>query len=101
MEDKITKTLNAVDKIKPVNVSPFFKDKTMQKLFAEKEIVKENTIWSWFTPKLQLATLVLVITVNVWAFSKITSDSLYQNNVNQLAETFGLNSNTQNSFLNQ
>lgn len=101
MENKVTKTLNVADKIESVKVSPFFKDKTMQKLFAEKETVKETTVWTWFTPKLQMATLVLVIAVNVWAFSKIASKSLYQNNVSQLTETFGLNSDSESLFLNQ
>ncbi|KJD33235.1 hypothetical protein PW52_14405 [Tamlana sedimentorum] len=101
MEDKVTKTLNAVTKIEQVKVSPFFKDKTMQKLFAEKANAQESVKLTWFSPKFQLATLVVVISVNIWAFSKITLESVYQNNVNEFAETFGFSdSNVAGTILN-
>jgi hypothetical protein len=96
-EHKIEETLNAMDTIKPVNVSPFFKDKTMAVLFAEKEV--EAKAWSWFTPKLQLATLVCVIILNVLAFTKLDTYT-YENNLNEFAEAYGLSSNTQESIFN-
>lgn len=87
IEHKIKKTLEAFDSIEHVNVSPFFKDKTMQRLFTEKE--QELTMWSWFTPRLQLATLVCVIALNVFAFSKLNTET-YNDNLNEFAENFGL-----------
>ena len=39
IQKKIDDTFTAIDAIENVNVSPFFKDKTMLRLFAEKEEV--------------------------------------------------------------
>ena len=95
--DKINSTLEAMDAIEPANVSPFFKGKTMNRLFAEKE--EQQSVWSWFTPKLQLATLVCVIVINVVAFTKL-KETTYDENVSQFAETYGLSTNTQTSIFN-
>ncbi|MCL5129492.1 MULTISPECIES: hypothetical protein [unclassified Algibacter] len=100
IQQKIDSVLNAVDGIETVNVSPFFKDKTMQRLFSEKEKVVEQS--SWFTPKLQLATLVCVVVLNVIAFTQLDSSgaSSYDENLNEFAETYGLSSSSTTSFLN-
>ncbi|ALJ04681.1 hypothetical protein APS56_05830 [Pseudalgibacter alginicilyticus] len=97
IENKINSTLEAVNAIEPVNVSPFFKDKTMQRLFSEKE--KTNSNWNWFTPKLQLATLVCVVILNVIAFTQMKSSS-YEENMNTFSETYGLSTNYETSYLN-
>lgn len=100
IQQKIDSTLQAVDGIETVKVSPFFKDKTMQRLFSEKEEVAMG--WSWFTPKLQLATLVCVVILNVLAFTQLDSSgtSSYDENLNEFAETYGLSSSSTTSFLN-
>ena len=88
IQHKINDTFDALDSMKPVNVSPFFKEKTMHVLFAEKEVMQ--TGWSWFTPKLQLATLVCVVVLNVIAFTKLEETSTYEENVSEFAESYGL-----------
>ncbi len=88
LQNQIDETLHVLDNIESVNVSPFFKDKTMNVLFAEKEEVQ--TGWSWFTPKLQLATLACVVILNVMAFTKLEETSTYEENVSEFAETYGL-----------
>ncbi|GAL64024.1 hypothetical protein [Algibacter lectus] len=101
IQQKIDSTLQAVDGIETVNVSPFFKDKTMQRLFSEKEEVVVAS--SWFTPKLQLATLACVVVLNVLAFTQLDNSSgtsSYDENLNQFAETYGLSSSSTTSFLN-
>ena len=100
IQDKIDSTLSAMDTIESVNVSPFFKDKAMQRLFAEKE--EGITVWNWFTPKLQLATLVCVVVLNVFAFSnlKASNTTSYNDNIDEFAETYGLSSTLETSFLN-
>ena len=100
IQQKIDSTLQAVDGIETVNVSPFFKDKTMQRLFSEKEEVVMRS--SWFTPKLQLATLACIVILNVLAFTKLDSSgtSSYDENLNEFAETYGLSSSSTTSFLN-
>lgn len=97
IQDKVNSTLNVMDAVQPPKVSPFFKDKTMQRLFYER--TEEQAVWSWFTPKLQLATLVCVVVLNIVAFTKMKSSS-YNENINDLAETYGLTISTENSFLN-
>ena len=88
-----------MDAIETVNVSPFFKDKTMQRLFAEKE--ETTTVWNWFTPKLQLATLVCVVVLNVIAFPKLDDATSYDENVSEFAESYGLSaSDDDTSILN-
>ncbi|GGD24001.1 hypothetical protein [Hyunsoonleella pacifica] len=99
LQQKIDETLNILDNTETVNVSPFFKDKTMHVLFAEKK--EEHIAWSWFTPKLQLATLVCVVVLNVMAFTRLQETSTYEENVSEFAESYGLSTNdTSTSILN-
>ncbi len=97
IQNKIDSTMSAIDTIEEVKVSPFFKDKTMQRLFAEKE--DKQIAWSWFTPKVQLAILVCVVILNVIAFTRLKEAS-YSDNVNQFAESYGLSTSTETSLLN-
>ena len=97
IQKKIDDTFAAMDAIENVNVSPFFKDKTMQRMFAEKE--EKQIVWSWFTPKLQLATLVCIIALNVMAFTNLNT-SAYQDNISEFAETYGLSSSSNDTFIN-
>ncbi|MBP0903327.1 hypothetical protein ACFSKN_00365 [Mariniflexile gromovii] len=97
IQKKIDDTFASMDAIENVNVSPFFKDKTMQRLFAEKEEVA--VAWGWFTPKLQLATLVCFIVLNVLAFRQYNSNQ-YITNVDAFAETYGLTSSSDDTILN-
>lgn len=97
IENKVNQTIHAINNIEHVNVSPFFKEQTMQRLFKEKEDVVGG--WSWFTPKVQLATLICVVVLNVFAFVQLQKTS-YNNDINAFAETYGLSANTDTSVLN-
>lgn len=97
INNKIADTLSAMDAIEAVKVSPFFKDKTMQRLFVEKE--EEPLMSSWFSPKLQLATLVCVIVLNVLAFTQLNSNK-YDSDISEFAETYGLSSGSDVSLFN-
>jgi hypothetical protein len=97
LERKMDSAINAMDALQPVNVSPFFKDKTMNVLFAEKKV--EQKVWAWFTPKLQLATLACVVILNVFAFAKLKTNT-YENNISEFAETYGLSSDSDESLFN-
>jgi hypothetical protein len=91
-------TLDSVESIKEVQVSPFFKEKVMHQIRNASEDIQEAT-WSWFTIKLQLATLVCVVVLNVIAFSKL-KENTYNENVIEFAESYGLSNSTENSILN-
>jgi hypothetical protein len=56
-------TLDILDAIQEVQVSPFFKNKVLNRIEQQKE-VKESS-FSWFSPQLQFASLALVICINV------------------------------------
>ena len=97
IKPEIDSIFEVIDAIEPVNVSPFFKDKTMQRLFSEKE--EKQIVWSWFTPKMQLVTLVGVVILNIIAFTRL-QESSYSDNVKQFAESYGLSTSTETSLLN-
>lgn len=59
-------TLDSLESIQEVKVPAFFKERTMQLMFSEKTDQQSN--WSWFTPKLQLATLAIIVVLNIMAF---------------------------------
>lgn len=56
-------TLDILDAIQEVQVSPFFKNKVLNKIEQQKEA--KESIFSWFSPQLQFASLALVICINV------------------------------------
>ncbi|WP_338359433.1 hypothetical protein [Yeosuana marina] len=99
IQDKVNTTFDALDSIQEVNVSPFFKDKTMRVLFSEKKTDKYAWLWAWFTPKLQFATLVCIILINVYTFFKMNKND-YEENVTAFAETYGLKTDNQISMFN-
>jgi hypothetical protein len=97
IKQNIEETLNVTDSIKDIKVSPFFKDKTLDLLFAEKEVTQTTRFW--FSPKLQLATLACVVIFNLYAFTKL-KETTYNENVNQFAESYGLSKASENYLLN-
>ncbi len=99
LQNQIDETLNVLDSLEPARVSPFFKDKTMNVLFAEKEKEIESA-WAWFTPKLQLATLACIVILNVIAFTKLETTVEYDENLTEFAESYGLTTTDETSILN-
>jgi len=95
---KVKETFDSIQSIKEVQVSSFFKENVMYQIRNTSEDIQEAT-WSWFTPKLQLATLVCVVVLNVMAFTKI-KETTYNENVTEFAESYGLSISTENSILN-
>ncbi|WP_430409054.1 hypothetical protein [Kordia sp.] len=94
----IEATFDVLENINEVNVSPFFKDKTMQRLFAEKEEIV-STSFGWFTPKLQLATLVCILIVNVFGILQLTKTE-YNDSISEFANAYELSQETQPSVFN-
>ncbi|WP_298420067.1 hypothetical protein [uncultured Kordia sp.] len=95
---QVESTFDSLENIKEVNVSPFFKDKTMQRLFAEKE-EPIATGFGWFTPRLQLATLICVLIMNVIGFLQLNK-SEYSTDVSEFATIYGLSQDGQQSLFN-
>jgi hypothetical protein len=96
--EKVKSTFESIDHIQDIKMPPFFKDKTMRKLFDAKAAEKK-IVFSWFTPKLQLATLVCVIALNAFGFIQLKSTT-YDSNVSNFAENYSLSANSETSILN-
>lgn len=97
IQTEIDTIFDSVNHIQDVKVSPFFKDKTLDLLFVEKE--QERKLWFWFTPQLQFATLACVVVLNIFAFTKL-KETTYNENVSQFAESYGLMETAETSLLN-
>lgn len=94
---KVNATLNAVDTIQEVKVSPFLKDRILNNLTAEVE--ETQKVWSWFTPKFQIATLIIVILLNVYTYKVLTSDE-YNTTVEEFVDTYDFGDETYTSIFN-
>lgn len=94
IEKEVDRIIDSIDEVK---VSPFFKDKTMQRLFSEKE--EKQTVWSWFTPQLQLATLACIVILNLLAISQLDTDT-YSEDVDTFAETYELSDSEETIVFN-
>lgn len=96
IQNKIDAVFESGNAIKDVRVSPFFKEKTLQRLFSEKE--EKHVVFSWFSPKVQFATLACVIVLNVFAFTQLKKTT-YNDNISQFAESYGITT-TETSLFN-
>lgn len=94
---KVNATLNTLDTIQEVKVSPFLKDRILNNLTAEVE--ETQKVWSWFTPKFQIATLIVVILLNVYAYKVLTSDE-YNTTVEEFVDTYDFGDETYTSIFN-
>ena len=64
INSNVKDTLLAVKTINTAEVSPFFKERVLQQIFNIPE-EKASTSWTWFTPKIQFATLAGVLVLNI------------------------------------
>ena len=87
IDKKVDKAFELLDKINEVKVSPSFKKSTLDKALRYKE--REIEI-SWFTPKLQLAAMVVVLVVNVSVISYTFWSSPSVTNVGSFAQDYSL-----------
>jgi hypothetical protein len=97
MNEKVKATFDSLESIGEVKVSPFFKKKVMHKIRNASEDIQAAT-YSWFTPKLQLATLVCVVVLNIMAFNNL-QETTYDENVSSFAESYGLSTTTESTLL--
>lgn len=98
IQNKIENTLKIVETLEDVNVSPFFKDKTLQRLFLKKE-VETNTIWSWFTPQLQFACLACLLIINVYTIYQVKNAN-YSDSISVFATDYGIHKAIDTSIFN-
>lgn len=94
---KVNATLNVADTIQEVKVSPFLKDRILHNL--TNEIDETQKVWAWFSPKFQLATLIIVILLNVYAYKVLISDN-YNTTVEEFVDTYNFGDETYTSIFN-
>lgn len=87
----IEQIFEVTSRIKEVKPSIDFKENTLQRLFQS----KDEYLFSWFTPKIQAASIVLFLFLNVGAIW-YTSENNYQNKVADFAKAFNMNDNSEN-----
>lgn len=99
IHQKVEDTFKVLDYIDKVEVNHFFKHKVLQKLNAEKE--EKKIAFSWLTPQFQLATLAIVLLLNVgtifYTFS--SSNDTSTNTIETFSKGYSLQSSN-NSLLN-
>jgi hypothetical protein len=100
IHQKVAATFKVLETIEKVPVNHFFKHKILQKIEAQKEA--KNTIFSWFTPQLQLATLGLILLLNtsaiIYSYNSVENTSSVSD-IDSFAQEYSLKSNS-NSILN-
>lgn len=95
---KVAEAFDAIESVEEVKVSPFFKEKVMQQIrSASKE--KEVISYSWFTPSLQCATLILLMFLNVYTYKVLTSND-YNTTVEEFVDTYDFSEETYTSIFN-
>jgi len=92
IDKKVEEFLAQTGHGKEVPISPFFKDKTLNILFAEKE--ERPVVSGWFTPKLQLAALVVILLANTYVLYTI-NQSNYNQQLEQFAESYQLSNDSE------
>tara|TARA_R110001592_G_scaffold360071_1_gene667871 strand:+ start:366 stop:683 length:318 start_codon:yes stop_codon:yes gene_type:complete len=99
INQQVEATFNTLDAIEEVKVNYFFKHKVLQQLENQKE--DKTSIFTWFTPQFQMATLAFVLLLNasaiLYAFSSQTNTS--NSSLESFAQEYSLQSET-TSILN-
>jgi|TARA_B110000240_G_C13479193_1_gene444541 hypothetical protein len=96
---EIEQTFKVLTQIVPVKVNPFFRHKILQEI--AKEATLKQPLFSWLMPQLQLATLSLVLCLNIGAIFYVFSNSNETGTptINIFAKEYALQTNA-SSILN-
>ncbi|NER14153.1 hypothetical protein GWK08_11925 [Leptobacterium flavescens] len=89
IQEKIDKTIYMASEISEPKVSPFFKDKVINKLYAERE--EPQPVPIWFAPKYQLVVLIALLILNSYVLYQY-SESNREQNIDSFARNYDLSS---------
>jgi len=98
---QIEDTFKVLDTIEKVEVNHFFKHKVLQQLNVEKE--EKKSIFSWFTPQLQLATLCVVLLLNFGTIFYVFNNASSSNSTSDIeafAQEYSLQASENSSIFN-
>jgi hypothetical protein len=97
IQTKANLAIKSLESIEDVSVSPFFKEKTLNKLFRSSEAIKISFMERYFTPQLQFVGLLIIVLLNGYAFYNYNSQQ-YDTGINKFSETFDLKVNQTTIF---
>lgn len=97
IDKKVKATIESINSIEEVRVSPFLKDRILNQLQAK--VSQSSPLFSWFTPQLQLSTLALFLILNVLAYLNVNSED-YNSSIDEFTETYGLVEEAETTFSN-
>lgn len=89
---KVEEAFESLDQINKVKISNSFKSRVLNKL--EEEQAEESIVFNWFTPKLQLAAVAVIILVNLSAVMYSFSSSSNETSINSFAQEYNLSINS-------
>lgn len=93
--EQIEDTFEVLNSIEKTTVSPFFKQNVLNKMFLKEE--KITVVRQWFTPKLQLVAIALVLLINAVSLFYVFNQN-DSNTIDNFAKEYSLSST--NTFLN-
>ncbi|MBL4605883.1 MAG: hypothetical protein JKY02_09560 [Flavobacteriaceae bacterium] len=89
-------TLDILDSIEEVKVSPFFKNKVLNMIEQEKEVKQPS--FQWFSPQLQFASLVLIVCINAatiyYSFTNTETSQEQISGIESFVQEYQLDSGT-------
>ncbi|MEO9512789.1 MAG: hypothetical protein ABJN84_05905 [Flavobacteriaceae bacterium] len=95
----IDELIDSASKVEVVNTPPFFKDKVLNRLSQVTVERQQAEVLSWFTPKYQIAMLLLFAALNIVAIYSYRSSSKQQE-LQTFAEAYGFSESESESILN-
>ena len=97
IDKRVKATLDSVESIKEAKASPFLKDKILNRINSDN--IDRVSIWSWFTPSLQFATLLLFMALNVYVYVSLNSED-YDSTIEAFVDTYDFGEETYTSIFN-
>lgn len=101
INQQVEDTFKVLDSIEEVKVNHFFKHKFLQQINVEK--AEKKSVFYWFTPQLQLATLCILLLLNFGTIFYLFNNSVDNTNtvygIDAFAQEYSLQSEN-NSILN-
>lgn len=98
VEAHIEKIIDMGFDISKPEAPPFFKDKVLNKLFDSEEA--PQAVFSWFSPKYQIALLACVLILNSYALlQSSTNNTDYESGLSSFAEAYNITSKEDASII--
>lgn len=96
---KIDELIDASSSIEVVDAPPFFKDKVLKRLSQKTENNKVIDLLAWFSPKYQIAALLVFAFINL-SVLYLYNDYNQSQKIETFAEAYGFSSSDSESILN-